>query len=522
MYEHDEAGVYHAYIPEGMKEKMCFFACFPGEFLLNGEMLKSGDEITGVTEGEPYCLQVLDWKKDVAAECEVVFYYIDSLPLVFINTESGDMEYVDLDKMNEEQAQYVVCTQNGQIDSAGSCMVKGRGNTSWNKKQKPYNIDLEEPEMILGMDKTDEWALLNNWGEDVPQLKNKIAYDVAGLMKLSYTPQCEFVNLYLNGKYNGLYLLSQRINAEDKVLLEFDSRYEEEPNHFATENQTMAIKEPQDITEKRLLELREFVQEAEGAIYSESGRNEKTQKMYSEYIDIESWAKIYQLQNFFVQWDVEFSSFYVYMSEKQPVLYAGPIWDFDLTCGRIYYGNYPQLTKHLLWLDTQGKWLKQLGKHEEFSEYSRKEFEESLLPVLEEYLSGEYWDVVESIDKSVYVDAVRWSKELDFDKHSEDLWNWMTDRHVFLSEYYLNPGGYCKVGFTFPWGSVYYHIEEGETLDFLPLNVYGEMNIYLESMGYSDILGWVDENGNEVFAGEVINDNVNYYPILEEYFTPEI
>ena len=66
------------------------------------------------------------------------------------------------------------------------------------------------------MGKSKHWYLINNW-RDVSNLRHKLAYDLAGALGLSHT-DCTWVNVYYNGEYRGLYLLTESIKiAEDRV-----------------------------------------------------------------------------------------------------------------------------------------------------------------------------------------------------------------------------------------------------------------------------------------------------------------
>ena len=115
----------------------------------------------------------------------------------------------------------------------------------------------------MGLESGTEWALLANYREDLQQLKNKVALDIAKRIGMKYTPDSTFVNLYVDGKYNGLYLLAQRVsvdggsvkindleydnksaakyntvpeNISGGYLMEMDNRLSEEDSWFSTEN----------------------------------------------------------------------------------------------------------------------------------------------------------------------------------------------------------------------------------------------------------------------------------------------
>lgn len=366
------------------------------------------------------------------------------------------------------------------------------------------------------MSSTSDWALLSNYDEDIPQLKTKVTFELAERMGLSYTPQGEFVNLYLNGEYYGLYLLAQRINVDsNEYLLEFDARYEDEPVHFKTNHQRVVVKSPVMANEEQKDYIFNYLLEAEKALYSEDGINSDTAKSYVEYIDKESWADIFSLHNFFCQWDVEYASFYLYKQKQDPLLYAGPVWDFDNSCGKMHVGYYPQLTSHMLWLeDGRGQWLTALSKQDNFLAYTTQRYQENLSPALTMFLNDDYWNIAVPLSSAAKMDALRWDKdEDDVQKELTQLYEWLSERQAFLDDYYQNPDTYCKVTFEFPWGSALYYAKENTSLGFLPLEEYGEIPKNEAKYGFNEIVGWKDAEGNEIGSDVFITEDVTFYGV---------
>ena len=133
------------------------------------------------------------------------------------------MEKVHADKSHKEKAFIVLLTKSGSMEYEGNGLdeIKGRGNSSWYSHKKPYHLNLFSPASLLGMHSSRHWILLAN-ASDRTNLRNKLVYDFAGKTTLPWSPKCQFVDLFINGKYNGLYLLSEqaefdtgRINPAD-------------------------------------------------------------------------------------------------------------------------------------------------------------------------------------------------------------------------------------------------------------------------------------------------------------------
>ena len=130
---------------------------------------------------------------------------------VYIDTESGNMDYIHENKENKESGKISIYTSVEGIDYSGDLTsIKGRGNNTWDEfEKKPYNIELQNESNLLGMGKASQWVLLAN-ADDHSNLRNKLVYDFSDEIGLEFSPDSRWVDLYLNGEYAGLYLLSER------------------------------------------------------------------------------------------------------------------------------------------------------------------------------------------------------------------------------------------------------------------------------------------------------------------------
>ena len=86
--------------------------------------------------------------------------------------------------------------------------IRGRGNTTWKFEKKPYKIKLDEKAKVFGMDKNRDWVLLANYC-DKTLLRNVIAMDISRELGFSWTPDMIPVEVYLNGRYEGVYCICQ-------------------------------------------------------------------------------------------------------------------------------------------------------------------------------------------------------------------------------------------------------------------------------------------------------------------------
>lgn len=89
---------------------------------------------------------------------------------------------------------------------------------------------------MLGMPKDKDWALIANYA-DKSLMRNYISYRLSSALNAYYAPRCEFAELYLNGEYLGVYLLTEtikigknRVNIpqnDESYIVEVDKKYKE-------------------------------------------------------------------------------------------------------------------------------------------------------------------------------------------------------------------------------------------------------------------------------------------------------
>ena len=91
--------------------------------------------------------------------------------------------------------------------------IRGRGNSTWNYEKKPYRIKFDEKLNLFGMGAAKDWILLANT-VDMSMLRNYTVYKIAQeFTGCRYTTDCQFVHVYLNGDYRGLYLLTEQVET---------------------------------------------------------------------------------------------------------------------------------------------------------------------------------------------------------------------------------------------------------------------------------------------------------------------
>lgn len=141
---------------------------------------------------------------------------------IFITTESGSLDYIHKDKSNKESGYIEIVDASGVAVYDGELdQIKGRGNSTWNNPKKPYNIKLEEKANLFGMGKSKKWSLLANYG-DASLLRNSAVFSAGQKTGVPYTPMGVSCDVYINNNYEGVYLLSTRVEV-DKTRVNIDN-----------------------------------------------------------------------------------------------------------------------------------------------------------------------------------------------------------------------------------------------------------------------------------------------------------
>ena len=445
---------------------------------------------------------------------------------MFINTQSGNMDYIHEEKGNSETGQLRVYSSAGQVDFDGIfASIQGRGNYTWGQyDKKAYSLELNEPANLLQIGAAKRWILLANAG-DPTHLRNKIVYDFSDAVGLSYAPDTEAVDLYLNGEYAGLYLLSERnevqknrVNIAEEgsflVSQELQTRLQEDNNPYVVTNENVALRihyplNPNEATEQNILQQ---IQSVESALFSERGIDPLTGKTWLELIDLESWVRKYLIEEIFGNGDAGAISQYYYIDGAQPngKLYAGPVWDYDHSMGNpvdwclvfpnVFFGIRNEVTP----------WFTALSQKQEFEDRVKELYQTEYLLILEKLLQEDIWRYSGHIAKAVQMDALRWGGETAVSNHVDNIVTYMQERQAILNEIWIHRRSYCRVlaDKSIPDNRANYIAFTGEPLSEL---------YWFESTEYLRFIGWYDKTTGEPFdTTQPITRDMEIYAKWEE------
>ena len=285
-------------------------------------------------------------------------FKIGSIPTIYINASEeikSKETYVSANISIQENGFYTM--QETDVN------IRIRGNSSSGVAKKSFKLKFEKKIDMFGMGKDKEWALIANYF-DPSHLRNFYAYKLAKLMGMEYAVDCQFVNVYLNNSYQGLYLFTETVKTSSNrvdievdytqddydipFMLELDYKLEENnPNYMDTldiefffvdntkySGRTFqyATHYPKYLTTDYITTKQyEFIKK-----YMNNTYESVSIGTYNNYIDLESFIDYFLIQELFMNIDQEHSSVYVYRKQYGKLQF-GPIWDFDLSTGNCSY-----------------------------------------------------------------------------------------------------------------------------------------------------------------------------------------
>ncbi|MBR5535788.1 MAG: CotH kinase family protein [Clostridia bacterium] len=352
----------------------------------------------------------------------------------------GDVRLEIPAKVSEKNDWEGFISEENDEEKPGTVEIRGRGNTTWTWKEpgskRPYQFKLEKKVNIFGMGAHKTWILLKN--EDT-LIRQKIGLDLGIMMGIKYTPQSEFVDLFMNGTYLGNYLLCEKVQiGDDRVnISNLDDEFEANGNSSEGLDLTggylieldnwgdgaikrmhkmctyIVIKEPEDLAEKASDNneygyIMKRMTSLFDAIYSNGVMPDG--KSYLEYIDMDSFARYFFHQEFVRNGDCGISSTYFYKDKdsKDPLIYAGPIWDNDRAYINQKYDGW--IHQNVIMPGFKTKTIyNQLGRRLDFATLLIEKYENSDMKDTFKKAPELVDRYIETIGKSGEMNSIRWS-----------------------------------------------------------------------------------------------------------------
>ena len=513
---------YYLFLPSFAGPDAAVFAPLHGsKIMLDGQPLRKGDRLSSVAADKTYSLTV---PGNTPADLTLTVMLSSDVPAMFVTMSGRAMEKVRADKNNKEKAFLVLFTENGSVEYEGGGLdeIKGRGNSSWTLDKKPYHLNLSAGAPLLGMDSSRHWVLLSN-GWDRTCIRNKLVYDFAGKTALPWTPECRCVDLYINGTYAGLYLLSEqvefgtgRIDPSDpgnSFLAEITHLRKIGKNDlfYRTDSgRYFKIVEPEKLHEKRLSSICRTLQKTEDAILSLT-----EDSPWPDFLDLDSFVRRYLVDEIFLDVDSDGSSSYYYWDASEHSMFAYPVWDFDLSCGNPSHDITDYTVNPEQLFAKNSPYYEKMYANRVFFRRMTELYRTEFLPLYEALLEEELPRLESLVIRSERMNSVRWSDmyrsmrdgmESDAEKHAE-LHSFLKKRDVFLRSAWIDMKEYCSVRIRGNDGGILcvYTTEAGSTVASVPSPA---------SFGITGSDRWyLPKTDTPLDPEDVLPDNISLYPL---------
>lgn len=272
---------------------------------------------------------------------------LTDLPTLYIETQ--DREPV-ISKEYYLPATLTRVDANG-VTTYNALGIRGRGNSTWTLKKKPYRLKFDKKQEFLGPEraKAKSWTLLANYA-DKSLLRNAVASCIGSFAGQPFTAAAEFVDVVLNGEYLGNYQISDQMEIRPKrvditeqademqegddisggYFLEVDGFAQSEDVYFRTRQGVLiTIKSPDGdvICKTQIQYIQEHIQKFEDALFSPDF--DDPDKGYRKYVDASTLASWYVSTELTGNPD-GFWSTYIYKERGDDKIYWGPLWDYDI------------------------------------------------------------------------------------------------------------------------------------------------------------------------------------------------
>ena len=414
---------------------------------------------------------------------------------MYVETYSGNMERVQTDKNYKERATTTVYTVDGHLDFQGFNYIRGRGNSSWNYDKKPYNLYLYESASLLEMDESTDWVLIAN-ASDSTDLRNKLIYDFAESISphSGWVPENKYVDLYLDGEYAGLYLLSEKKesaaykfkdNKDDHITIclnNYVTKLDDPETALKLDDSIFAeIVEPSISSAAKLSRLEAYLNEMMTALPGEN---------WIDYIDLDSFARKYLIEEIFTNTDGGEASQFYYWDQSVNKLYAGPCWDYDMTLGDDTWVDW--ISPNCLKMQSS-IWYKDLWTHEDFAEYVQEIYSAECLPLLNKMIE-DFPSISKSIEKATNANHIRWAAMFENKQDSASMLQFLSDRVSFLNSLWVDHTEYCEISFVSKGPRGFPILSE-----YVPVNSSGSLIPTPEDVGFEKEAVWYREDNGEPF-----------------------
>ena len=263
-------------------------------------------------------------------------------------------------------AKYPECTS--YVIKSGNppkAALKGRGNYSWSFAKKSFTLKLDSKANLCGMGNSKKWALVANH-YDKSLLRNTVAdYIGSKLTNMKWTPESRPVDFWMNGVYQGSYILIERVAPDVDVpripykaldsnvgvtgantpgyIMEWDFRKGADKNVTVGSRGWVGLKDPENdydkagvntglgINQSQVDYINGYLDSCDATLFGSNFKDSSSG--WRSCIDEASAVDYYIGMELMKPVDGNMWASVYMWKPKDGKLQFGPMWDFDLAAG---------------------------------------------------------------------------------------------------------------------------------------------------------------------------------------------
>lgn len=374
---------------------------------------------------------------------------IEGAPVYDIDSK-GHVEWEKYIHENALSTSGTITYHDSNSDIKNDMQIHIRGNSSRYFMKKSYSVHivdedgLEKSVSYSDMGKSNEWVL-NGPCLDRTLIRNYMCMNIAGEI-MDYAPEVRFVNLNIDGEYQGLYVLMETITREPSRLNLSKSKGSNtvtsyvvkldrtRPNiamvntltEYTLKNGALAYNlcypGENSITDLKYQYVIDDMSRIEKKLYSYDLFLDK--HSYKNDIDIKSFAQYFVINEFFGNMDAGYYSTYLYKDVRGKVKTC--VWDFNNACD-----NYMDHENDYTEFNMQyAPWFERLVEDEAFINeviYQYKQLRKTVLS--DAYLQKYITDTIDFLGNDIDANYEIWGY----------LWNYEDQNWYEKSTNYLQP-----------------------------------------------------------------------------------
>ena len=296
----------------------------------------------------------------------------------FTTSKDGDKEIVAKLSIVDNKNKYNQLEDSPKIESLIKIHVRGHSSRWFDKKGYAIRLIDEKgennPQELIDMPRHHEWVLHAPF-LDKTLIRNYMWYNISGEL-MEYSPQVRFCEVVINGEYQGVYVLTERITAgkgcrlnlsKNKWGIQFSGYLlrldrgarNETKNIYPFTSYTGLMKTKINIeypglpnlSEKTKNEIKNDFSAFEKSIYSYDYKDKKFG--WASYVDEKSFIDYFLINELSCNYDAGGYSTYIYKEPGQK--YKLCVWDFNNSCDLYFKESFLKeqgfKLQDVLWFD---------------------------------------------------------------------------------------------------------------------------------------------------------------------------